>query len=103
MNPFKMYINLMIIKLYKKLNYLYKKSVINLYNLINNNKSQINDDNDDNDNDDKLNDIELLCYGNYFNIVNNVDKMINCFLMAVDKGNTYAMNNLGLYYKNKGD
>ena len=29
----------------------------------------------------------------------NYDEMKKYFLMAIDKGNLFAMNNLGLYYK----
>jgi TPR repeat protein len=45
------------------------------------------------------NDIEYLYFGMYYQINKNYDKMKKYYLMAIKKGNSLAMNNLGLYYK----
>ena len=65
----------------------YEKEILDIFN--NHNIGQyINNDN------------LLVWIGNYYsNIEKNYDKMKEYYLMAIDKGHSSAMNNLGLYYE----
>ena len=75
------------------------KKIYDLY------KNGYHDEHDDNanDTDDEDNDQDLALYygyvGTYYRINGDVDKMLKYYLMAIDKGNTMAMNNLACYYK----
>lgn len=46
-------------------------------------------------------DIEMNYLGNYYKIAKNYDKMVEYYLMAINRGNDYSMHSLGLYYRNQ--
>ena len=52
---------------------------------------------------DPLTDIECFYYGFYYHTQENEVNMMKYYLMAIEKGNSYAMNNLGWYYYKKRD
>ena len=47
--------------------------------------------------------LELFYFGKYHYIKKKYDSMKKYYLMAINKGNSKAMNNLGLYYKKQKD
>ena len=47
--------------------------------------------------------VEYFDLGSHYSSLQNYEKMIKYYLMAIHKNNTFAMFNLGLYYNDSGD
>lgn len=68
--------------------------IIKVYNLI---KYDILDP------DNELSHVQMLCYGSFYRINEDYDKMKKYYLMGIDAGNVHSMTSLGVYYNYIGD